>query len=139
MRFCRKTALVFWSSYLVSGVRAQLKPYWVMSTQRMVEERMVRMLQYTIYGGAHRILNYPSGCGEYGLSQSCSGILSQIIAQPVSELCYFGRCHCRIDTPVSFVQNSREFHAKQVSYFAKKYSLFRENRVLRNWLLICET
>ena len=32
----------------------------------------------------------------------------------------------RVNTRVSFVQNSREFHAKRVSYFAKICSLFRE-------------
>ena len=46
---------------------------------------------------------------------------------------------CRVDTRVSFVQNSREFHAKRVSYFAKKYYLFREIPVSRNCILACET
>ena len=45
----------------------------------------------------------------------------------------------RVDTRVYFVQNSREFRAKRVLYFAKKYSLFREICVSRNWLLECET
>ena len=42
-------------------------------------------------------------------------------------LCDFPtRLGIRVDTRVSFVQNSRYFQAKQVSYFAIKFSLFRE-------------
>ena len=39
------------------------------------------------------------------------------------QVCYHGT---RVETRVSFVRNSRDFHAKRVSYFVKKCSLFRE-------------
>ena len=44
----------------------------------------------------------------------------------------------RVDTRVSFVRTSREFHAKQVSYFAKKCSLFREISCFAKLALACE-
>ena len=45
----------------------------------------------------------------------------------------------RVDTRVSVVQNSREFHAKRVSYFAKKCSLFCEISCFAKLVLPCET
>ena len=47
------------------------------------------------------------------------------------------------NTQVSFVQNSRDFHALRVSYFAKKYTCFRKlafqsaklNKLLQSWLV----
>ena len=36
-------------------------------------------------------------------------------------------------TRVSFVQNTREFHSKLVSYFAKNALYFAKFRVSRNW------
>ena len=44
----------------------------------------------------------------------------------------------RVETRVSFVRNSRDFHAKQVSYFAKKCSLFREISCFAKLALACE-
>ena len=45
-----------------------------------------------------------------------------------------GAVEARVDTRVSFVQNSREFHAKRVSYFAKNAPCFAKFRVSQNWL-----
>ena len=45
----------------------------------------------------------------------------------------------RVDTQVSFVGNSREFHAKRVSYFAKKRSLFCEILCFAKLALACES
>ena len=44
----------------------------------------------------------------------------------------------RVDTRVSFIQNSKDFHAKRVSYFAKKCSLFREISCFAKLVLACE-
>ena len=45
----------------------------------------------------------------------------------------------RVDTRVSFVQYSREFHAKRVAYFAKKCTLFREISCVAKLVLACES
>ena len=45
----------------------------------------------------------------------------------------------RVETRVSFVRNSREFHAKRVSYFAKKRSLFREISCFAKLALACKS
>ena len=51
----------------------------------------------------------------------------------------FGPTVLRVDTRVSFVQNSREFYAKRVSYFAKICSLFREISCFAKLALVCES
>ena len=55
-------------------------------------------------------------------------------------LCFFpSRLGIRVDTRVSFVQNSRYFQAKQVSYFAIKFSLFREISCFAKLALACKS
>ena len=45
----------------------------------------------------------------------------------------------RVDTLVSLVGNSREFHVKRVSYFTKKRSLFHEILCFTKLALACKS